>query len=124
MYLLVDEIIIPPQDEMIFLSHVAEFIRLYKNVAGVKDVRYFTTTNEALPAKSTKTSYGTGAEELIIKKHPKCSYLLMIVFASQKDFQTYHDHSAQAKGIHDKIASYFSGKQLTIRAALHGEEIT
>lgn len=122
MYYLLDEIIIPKEFNRTFLNHINDFRRLYLGVSGVADIRYLKTTLEAF-SKSKVAAGASGAENLDIVQNPASSYLLLIVFKSQKEFQDYHDNSALSKQIHQKISSYFNGRQLTIRAALHGNEI-
>lgn len=122
MYYLIDEIIVPAEDEEKFLDHIGEFRQLYLNVQGVSKVRYLKTTLEAF-TKPGITAETPGAENLNITNSPDRSYLLLIVFKSQKEFQDYHNNSTLSKQIHQKISSYFNGRQLTIRAALHGNEI-
>jgi heme-degrading monooxygenase HmoA len=122
MYYLVDEIIVSPEYEQIFLDNLNEFRQLYLNVSGVAEVRYLKTTLETL-TKLGAAANAIGAENLTIVNNPTGSYLLLIAFESQQKFQDYHDNSSLAKQIHRKVSSYFGGKQLTIRAALHGNEI-
>lgn len=123
MYFLIDEIAIPSTSRKIFLSHIPEFRNLYLKVEGVTSVNYFRTTLEAFEKPKTVKSFGSGSNNLIIRKNPLGSFLLVIVFKSRKFFEAYHNNTALSKTIHRKIAFYFGGKQLTIKTALHGEKI-
>ena len=122
MYLLIDEIIVPAEYEQRFLDRVKWFRQLYLNISGVDDVRYLKTTLEAF-TRTEATTEAPGAKNLIITNNPDRSYLLFILFESQQKFRDYHDNSALSKQIHHQISGYFGDKQLTIRAALHGNEI-
>lgn len=121
-YYLLDEIIVPSGFEEVFDKNVDKFKELYQKVQGVTQVIYLKTKLEAF-TKSEVLEDAPGAENLVINLNPEKSYLLLIVFESQEDFQNYHDNSDASKQIHQEIAEYFDNKQLTIRAALHGEEI-
>lgn len=123
MYLLIDEILVPLKYQEVFLHHLPKFKNLYLKVPGVTSATYLKTTLEAFEEPRAREILGSGAKHLIISINPKNSYLLMIVFKSRKFFEAYHDNTALSKTIHRKIAFYFDGKQLTIRAALHGEKI-
>lgn len=122
MYYLIDEIILPAEHEQTFLNCIEEFRNLYLKVPGVTAARYLKTTLEAF-TKHGIVAETPGAENLVINLNPVGSYLLMIVFESQQKFQDYHDNSTLSKQIHQQISGRFAGKQLTIRAALHGNEI-
>lgn len=122
MYLLIDEILVPPKYQKVFLRHLPKFKSFYLKVPGVTSATYLKTTLEAFQKTATKEAFGAGAKHLTIGLNPQNAYLLMIIFKSKKSFEDYHDNTALSKEIHQKISSHFGGKQLTIRATLHGEE--
>jgi len=122
MYLLIDEIIVSTKYQKDFLRLLPKFKDLYLKVRGVISATYLKATLEAFQKTTKKETLGSGNKHLTINLNPRNSYLLMIIFKSKKDFENYHDNSALSKQIHQKISSNFDGKQLTIKAALHGEE--
>lgn len=123
MYLLIDEILVPLKYQEVFLHHLPKFKNLYLKVPGVTSATYLKTTLEAFGEPRAREILGSGTKHLTISFNPRNAYLLLIIFKSKKYFEAYHDNTILSKKIHRKIAFYFGGKQLTIRAALHGEEI-
>lgn len=122
MYFLIDEIIVPTRHEKKLLDNIDNFRRLYFKVPGITQVKYLKTTLEAFTKPGVNVDK-PGAANLTTVDNPAGSYLLLIAFESKQKFQDYHDNSTLSKQIHQKISSYFDDRQLTIRAALHGNEI-